>query len=174
MKTTIKKTILFSACVIASAFLSNAFAEYYNFHEGFYLSGNAGVGLKSRSTSGGAINFFVGRLFNPFIAVEGEYGYYGSSGGTSVLGVVAKGVLPISTRTTLFAKLGGAYIESRTCFLGCTTYTQFGPAFGLGLGVNITKQWATSLEYNGVYTTFTNNKGFIGGITLGATRYFDA
>ena len=116
----------------------------------------------------------MGRQFNPYFALEGGYGYYGSAGGTSALDVVAKGILPLSTRAMLFGKVGGAYIELRNCFFGCQTHTQFGPAFGLGLGVNITKQWATSLEYNGVYTTFTNNKGFVGGVTIGATRYFDA
>src|SRR3990167_10798327 len=172
----IYKIMQFSACIAASAFLPTVFADVqsYNLHDGFYVSGNVGVGIKSYSTSGFAANFFVGRQFNPHIGIEGGYGYYGVSSETSVLNVVAKGIVPISTRGTLFAKLGGAYVELRNCFLGCTTYTQFAPAFGAGFGVNITKQWASSLEYNGVYTTFTNNTGFVGGVTLGVTRYFDA
>lgn len=173
-RTIIQKIIMTISALFMSSFFSTTFAEFYNYHSGFYMSGNLGVGLKSNSTSGVAAAISIGRLFNPFIAIEGGYAYYGSAGGTSVLNAVAKGILPISTRGTLFAKLGVGYIELRNCFLGCTTHTQFGPAFGLGGGVNINKQWQTTLEYNGVYTTFTNDSGFVGGITLGVTRYFDA
>lgn len=173
-RTSIRKIMINSVALFISLFFSTTFAEFYNYHSGFYLGGNLGVGLKSNSTSGVAAAISIGRLFNPFIAIEGGYAYYGSADGTSVLNVVAKGVLPVSTRGTLFAKLGVGYIELRNCFLGCTTHNQFGPAFGLGGGVNINNQWQTSLEYNGVYTTFTNNSGFVGGITLGVTRYFDA
>ncbi|HLB55924.1 MAG TPA: outer membrane beta-barrel protein [Coxiellaceae bacterium] len=173
---TIYKITQFSTIIFASAFLANALADtqFYNLHTGFYVSGNAGVAFNKNSTSGFAGNFFVGRQFNPNIAIEGGYGYYGTLGGTSVLNVAAKGTLPLGKRVTLFGKLGGAYIELENCFFGCATYSQVAPAFGLGMGVGINQDWTGSLEYNGVYSTLTNNNGFIGGVTLGVTRYFDA
>jgi len=179
-----KSIVQFFACAISAAFLSNAFAEFYNLHQGFYLSGNIGRTLSGKLTHnnqsesgfmGVAGSFFVGKAYNPNFAIEGGYGYYDASiAGTSILDFVGKGTLPLGSRASLFGKLGVAYTELRTCFFGCNTYTQFTPAFGVGFGVGITKRWTGTLEYNGVYMSSTDSSGLLGALTIGATRYFDA
>jgi hypothetical protein len=180
----IQTIALFFIGTFSVAFLTNAFAEFYNLHQGFYLSGNLGSTLSGTLTHnnqsesgfmGFAGNFFVGKAYNPNFAIEGGYGYYDSSlAGTSIIDFVGKGTLPLGSRATLFAKLGIAYTELRTCFFNCSTYTQFAPAFGLGAGVGINKNWTSTFEYNGVYMSSTDSSGLLGALTIGVTRYFDA
>ncbi len=182
----IRKILPFSFCILSAAFLSNAFAdtEFYNAHEGFYVAGNGGISLgdkvkKSGQASsgfmGGAASVFIARQFKKYFALEGGFAYYGSKlGETTVFDVVGKGILPLGSRVMLFGKLGAAYAQLSTCFLGCDTQNQITPAFGLGMGVGITKKWAGTLEYNGIYLSSSRSSGLLGGLTVGATRYFDA
>lgn len=183
MRTKFIKTIFFFSGVVSSAFLTNALADSYNLHDGFYVAGNLGASLsdkvkKSGNTASGvtglAASLFLARQFNSYFALEGGFAHYSVSFlGASIFDIVAKGVLPLGSRTMLFGKFGGALAETEACFLGCESHTQFAPAFGLGLGVGINHNWAGTLEYNGIYLSSSNTTGLIGGLTVGATRYFD-
>lgn len=180
----IRKITCFSLYLLTSIFLTNGFAGEYNSHQGFYVAGNIGASLSDKITKSGntasgvtgfAASLFLARQFNTHFAVEGGFAHYSVSFlGASIFDVVAKGILPLGSRVMLFGKLGGALAETEACFLGCETHNEFAPAVGAGLGVGINQNWATTLEYNAVYLSSSTVSGLIGGLTIGATRYFDA
>lgn len=163
---------------------SDDLGNTYNRHYGFYASGNLGVALsgnvmksgkKNSGFTGLAASIFVGKHFTSKLALEAGFAHYNLDFvGASIFDIVAKGILPLGQRYMLFGKLGGAITETEACFLGCETHNQLTPAFGVGFGVGINKDWAGTLEYNGVYMSSPNTDNIVGGLTIGATRYFDA
>ena len=83
---------------------------------------------------------------------------------------------PIGSHVSLFGKLGPAYAELTTRMNGYQSTNSFVPALGLGVGYGLTYQWMLSLEANGVWLPqdMGNGNGLAGGLTINATRYFNA
>ncbi|OGT42610.1 MAG: hypothetical protein A3F13_09365 [Gammaproteobacteria bacterium RIFCSPHIGHO2_12_FULL_40_19] len=183
----LKKIALFSA-VACIGFLSVANANYtfYNRYVGQYLSVGAGVsyadkiyvnGAKESGFRGFGTGLFLGDLITRYWGPEIGFQYFDlpQMGGLILLNLTGRFTQSFGQSVSLFEKLGIGLDELRTCYQGCFTSDNMSPTFGLGIGVGLTEQWMTSLEFNGAYLTTNsqNGAGVIGGFTLGATRYFN-
>ena len=182
----LKRAALFSA-VVGMSFLSAAHADpFYNHYVGQYISGQLGVayasqiyvnGQTNRSVLGGAGELFLGDLINPYFGPEVGLQYFDlpQMGGLLLLNLNGRFTQSFGESVSLFEKLGIGLGELRTCFQGCYKSDTMLPTFGIGLGLGLTPQWMTSLEFNGTYLTDNtrNGRGIAGGFTLGATRYFN-
>ncbi|HLB55923.1 MAG TPA: outer membrane beta-barrel protein [Coxiellaceae bacterium] len=184
-----KKIILLPLFVFVS-FLSVAHAaihDQYNRYVGQYVSVGGGATFANKiyqppnntqsGLIGGAANLFLGDQINPYFAPEVGFGYAQfRSGGLTIIALNFRFTAPIGSHVSLFGKLGPAYAELTTRMNGYQSTNSFVPALGLGVGYGLTYQWMLSLEANGVWLPqdMGNGNGLAGGLTINATRYFNA
>lgn len=184
---TLKRFTLFSAVACIGFFsAANANHLFYNHYVGQYLSVDAGVsyahqlyvnGKINNNVTGGGGALFLGDMINPYFGPEIALQYFDlpQMGGLILLNLNGRFTEFFGQSVSLFEKLGIGLSELRTCFQGCYKSDIMSPTFGIGVGVGITPQWMTSLEFNGTYlpSETPNGAGVVGAITFGATRYFN-
>jgi hypothetical protein len=181
---TLKKIVISTAAVFCFS-LAHA-NTLYKAYQGQYISMNAGLSYANKmfynyvnksNVLGFGSNLFLGYQYSPYVAPEVllQYEDLPPLGNAVVLGLDGKFTLPIQTRFSLFARLGGAIGYLRTC-VSSSCYTSDGlvPTMGLGAGYDLGHRWTGTLECNGAYypNSTNNGSGFIGAVTVGVTRYF--
>ena len=142
-----------------------------------------GVTETARSEGTGVgTRLFVGYNMNRYAAIEGGYTYFSSMtyktntfsnnvktrfGSFDVLG---KGMLPIAdSGFDIFAKLGGAYVHSKTSgkienvSIPGSSASAFRPAGAIGASYDITQNWVADLSYNQIFysSSTVNNPSLI-------------
>lgn len=121
------------------------------------------------TSSGFGQRGLVGYRFTKYIAAETGYTHYATANGDNLsysngsngnsgnikeqsFDLYVKGILPLAQEVDLYAKLGGAYIESKTSstvgFNKSRNATR--PAFGGGATYNISKNFAADVSYDRV------------------------
>ncbi|GEM_PF-4130008 len=179
---------VFYSSIISAGIISAAHADpLYNRFVGQYVSVNAGATLANkifdpsaseRGFLGAAANIFAGSQINPYFAPELGLGYYsfGSSGGATIFGLDGRFTIPAGSSVSLFFKLGAAYTEVITRFATRVQKNSFVPSLGGGIGYGFSPSSMVTLEGNGVWLpqSLGNANGFLGGLTLGVTHYWNS
>jgi OOP family OmpA-OmpF porin len=179
-----KKRVMVLAAVAGLVLASSASAA------GSYLGGDLGWGTTHQSFSKANINSFTaagnnglaGRIFagfdvNQYFALESGYTKFSNSTPqvsansqainrdikTYAVDILGKVTLPLQDSLSLFAKLGGAYLNETN--LGAVTGTvvtrktqsKFLPSFGAGVGYDISKSLTTDVSWTRIQATSNTN-----------------
>ncbi len=178
----------FYAPLIFACFISAAHADpLYNRFVGQYVSVNGGATIANkifdpsdfeRGFVGAGANIFAGSQINPYFAPELGLGYYSfaSSGGATIFGLDGRFTIPAGSCVSLFFKLGAGYAEAITRFASRVQKNSFVPTLGAGIGFGFSPSSMVTVEGNGVWLpqSFGNANGFLGGLTLGVTHYWNS
>ncbi|WP_163131621.1 outer membrane beta-barrel protein [Agarivorans sp. Alg241-V36] len=107
----------------------------------------------------------VGHFFNDYFALEGRYGVStGRSGGISIdslASILAKGNLPITEQTAMYALFGGS--TAKLDQQNVASSTESGMSFGLGAHYAFSRNSAVTIEY---LSSLNTNKAKVGGVNL--------
>lgn len=178
----------FYSSLIFVGIISVAHADpLYNRFVGQYVSVNAGATLANkifdsssarRGFLGAGANIFAGSQINPYFAPELGLGYYSfsSRGGATLFGLDGRFTIPAGSCVSLFMKLGAAYTEVITRFATRVQKNSFVPSLGAGIGYGFSPSSMVTVEGNGVWLpqSLGNANGFLGGLTLGVTHYWNS
>ena len=179
---------VFYSSLIFVGIISVAHADpLYNRFVGQYVSVNAGATLANkifdpsdseRGFLGAGANIFAGSQINSYFAPELGLGYYSfaSSGGATIFGLDGRFTIPAGSCVSLFLKLGAGYTEVITRFASRIQKNSFVPTLGAGIGYGFSPSSMVTFEGNGVWLpqSLGNANGFLGGLTLGVTHYWNS
>lgn len=172
---------LVSSLAASSVFASdNLQAPAPNQTTGYYIGGNLGFLTAFQTNAVGAAgvggSVYAGYQFSPYFAVETDLMGASFIFGTNMFigGIMAKGILPLGDKFSVFAKAGfGGY---RVSVFGLNG-NKAGLLAGAGVNYAFDKNWAMSLQFNGVYVKDQgddgeSDSGFLGVTGLGVEYHF--
>ncbi len=142
------------ACMLLGASSTAMAGDWYGTVEYSRLDTELSVPGFSSDTDPDALNFKVGKMLHENFAIEGLVGVRYSDDSvegafdfemSSLIGVNAVGVLPLSDSFNLFAKVGLVDIDYNDSDRDKSSAT--GASFGAGVDVNFTDNVGLTLEY---------------------------
>jgi outer membrane autotransporter protein len=114
----------------------------------------------------------AGYQFNPYVATEAGYTYFGTAHGNSLAynngetgvsgdikeyaaDITAKAIWPIADQVNPYLDLGAAYIHSNLKLSDgfSQTESKYAPRYGTGIDFNITNHFATGISWNRINGT---------------------